>query len=89
MTVTVISAATAIQELIALVDQFQLHKGISNSLLAKLASASRSLDQWKEKPAKNKLNAFINEVEAQAGKKIPEEQAAELISMASRIVSSI
>lgn len=41
------------------------NKGILQSLDAKIESAKRALERGQTKTAMNKLNAFINEVEAQ------------------------
>jgi len=46
--------------------------GIANSLAGKAENACRKHQQGNDNAAVNKLNAFINEVEAQRGKHIPE-----------------
>ncbi len=56
-----------------------LPMGIKRSLLAKLESALRSFDAGHILPAVHKLGAFIHQVQAQEGKKIPEELADILI----------
>jgi len=48
-----------------------------------------SLNRGNPIPAKNQLNAFINEVKAQTGKKIPTAQAAQLIAAASDIIKAL
>ena len=47
------------------------------------------MDKGQENAAINKLNAFINQVEAQRGKKITDGQADELIAKAQGIIDSI
>ena len=66
-----------------------LQQGISNSLDAKLDSALQSLADINENndiATVNSLQAFINSVEAQSGKKIPEADADHLIAAAQRII---
>jgi hypothetical protein len=67
-----------------------LHGGIENSLIVKLNAAMRKLTDGNEKndiAAINSLMAFINEVEAQSGKKIPQLDADDLIAAALEIIS--
>jgi hypothetical protein len=64
-----------------------LHISITASLTAKLESAEQALLREDPVPARNKLNAFINEVTAQKGKKIPDRLAAAWILEAQAIVS--
>ena len=66
-----------------------LHEGITNSLEAKLNAALRALEDENENndaAAVNTLEAFINAVEAQRGKKIPEAEADALIAAAQEII---
>jgi parallel beta-helix repeat protein len=66
-----------------------LHRGIENSLLAKLGSAIKKLEDDNEKNDKaaiNSMQAFVNAVNAQSGKKISEEDADNLTSSAQRII---
>ncbi len=53
--------------------------GVFNSLLAKLEGVLANLEKGNPKSAINKLEAFINEVKAQSGKKITSDAAASLI----------
>ncbi|HUW86553.1 MAG TPA: hypothetical protein VMV55_06720, partial [Methanoregula sp.] len=55
----------------------------------KLDSATKSLEKDKPTPAVNQLEACINEVQAQRGKKIPEVQADELIASIRAIIIQI
>src|SRR5205807_2553580 len=64
--------------LISSVDEMNLQQGIENSLDAKLARAQEALDATNSgltDTAISKLNAFINEVEAQRGNLITTAQA--------------
>ena len=66
-----------------------LQNGVANSLDAKLATAVRALDDINETnniAAINKLEAFINEVQAQAGNKIPQADADALIAATQQII---
>ena len=56
------------------------NKGIANSLLSKLNAAQAALDRGNVEAARNILDAFINEVEAQRGKHISEWAADLLIA---------
>lgn len=81
-----------IQELVGTVIELNLHKGISNSLDAKLQSALGALDDVNtnnDVAAINTLNAFINAVEAQRGNKITDEDADTLIAAAQAIIDKL
>lgn len=79
----------ALQSLITLKESMGLPQGLTTSLDAKLNAASASLNSGDGNTAKNQLDAFINEVSAQAGKKITQDQANQLTSVAQNIISSI
>ncbi|MCI0499580.1 MAG: hypothetical protein L0Y36_07865 [Planctomycetales bacterium] len=71
------------------VADLNLHKGTTNSLNAKLNSAMKALtdtNEHNDAAASHILEAFINEVEAQKGKKIPEQDADDLIDAAQQII---
>ncbi|MBI1741614.1 DUF11 domain-containing protein [Candidatus Acetothermia bacterium] len=86
---TVITLQEAIQRLISKVNSLGLSAGLKNSLLSKLNAALKSVDKGNKAAAINQMKAFINEVEAQKGKAITEEQAAELIAGAQQIISNL
>ena len=65
------------------------NQGIVTSLLAKLDAAQKLIDEGKIDQAKNLLNAFINEVQAQSGKHITPEAAELLIQSAEHILSTL
>ena len=86
-TITIVPGAplTAMDELkllSAIVSTLQLPDGTTESLLAKLGATSRALDAGDANAAAGSLNAFINEVQAQADKHIPRAVASGLISIA-------
>jgi hypothetical protein len=62
---------------------------IENSLVSKVENAMKSRDKGRENAAIGQLEAFINQVEAQSGKKISEETADLLISYAENLISQI
>jgi len=68
------------------VEGYGLPGGIENSLVSKLENAIKSFEKGNYNAAIGQINAFINEVEAQRGKKIPSTQADELIDMAQAII---
>jgi len=76
--------------LAAAVIDLNLDQGIENSLVAKLESAFQKLDDDNpnnDGAAVNKLEAFINQLEAQSGKKIDPGDADNLIAAAEEIVA--
>ena len=87
--ITVKTPAEAVQDLITKVDGFGLPKGIEQGLLAKLDTAEKKIIQKQYTPARNTLNAFINQVSAQREKALTGTQANELIAIAERIINSI
>jgi len=91
------SSTQLIQELIEKVEQYKSsgeidNNGIANSLIVKLDAANAQLESGNTKAAGNILNAFINHVEAQHGKKnkhITEDAAHELIEDAEYLLSQL
>jgi len=90
--VTVLTPAQAIQSISGAVQSLNIAQGISNSLDAKLqnaADAINALNSGNRQDAVNKLQAFINSVEAQRGKELTDAQADALISAARRVLGVI
>ena len=83
------SATGAISDLITYVKNLGLPKGIENSLVSKLTNAIKSLLSGNIKLAANKLKAFINEVQAQKGKKITSLHASYMIQHAQAIIDHL
>ncbi len=77
-----------IEDLPEIISALGLHNGTENALLASVDVAMRSIAKGKYKTAANQLNAFINKVEAQRGKKIAEVDADMLIAFAMNIIAS-
>lgn len=79
-------------DLIADVEALDLQKGIDTSLDAKLENAIASLSSVhanQRQDAVNKLEAFINAVEAQTGTHISETEATPLIDAANHIINCL
>ncbi|MFB0524675.1 MAG: hypothetical protein ACETVZ_03990 [Phycisphaerae bacterium] len=79
-----------IEDLIDKVELINGQQGINNSLDAKLDAAVKALQDVNENndiSAVNKLEAFINEVEAQRDNKLTEEQADDLVAAAQAIIN--
>ncbi len=83
-----VSTEEALENLIAFVNTMDIHAGIKNSLGSKLENIQKSLDKGNEKAALNMLEAFMNEVEAQRGKKLSETEANQLIYGAQWLIDS-
>ncbi len=72
----------SVHDLPDLVASLGLHNGTETSLLASADAALCSADAGDAATAANQLQAFVNKVEAQAGKKIDDEDAEMLITFA-------
>jgi len=83
------SIAAQIQNLIDQIESLGLPKGQENSLEAKLRAALASVQRGNVSSASGQLGAFINEVQAQRGKKIPTAEADELIAAAQQIIAEL
>jgi len=80
----------SVDELISRIESEQLkNKGIERSLIAKLEACQKKLDEGQYKTAMNILNAFINHVEAQSGKHIPDDLAEDLIDRARELIEDL
>ncbi len=63
--------------------------GITKSLLAKLDAAQGAVDRGQPSVAINHLEAFIREVQAQAGKHIDAEHAGHLVAHATSVIEAL
>lgn len=79
----------ALADLIALPKSFGLPKGPENSLSSKLENAQKSLEDGNTAAACGQLEAFINEVIAQSGKKLSVAQADQLSAAAAAIRAAL
>ena len=82
------SVINTVQELIDLLNSFDLPRRIQRPLLATLDAAEHSLDQSAEKAAANQLQAFQQKVQAQLGRQYPE-VASSLIEAAQAIINRL
>jgi len=64
-----------------------LQSGIEQSLLAKLNAATSAVEKGQIKTAQNILGAFVNDVQAQRGKKITSEQADVFLNDAQTLIN--
>ena len=78
-----------IEDMPQLIEDINLPNGTENSLIIKVENAQASIESGKIKAAINQLLAFINQVEAQRGKKISEEDAEMLIQYATNVINSL
>ena len=86
---TTITSGEATQDLTTKVDSLGLPAAVETGLMDKLTAAQARIAQKKYTPARNTLNAFINQVNAQTGKAIDPDDTDELIAIAQRIINSI
>ena len=78
-----------IADLIAEVTGAGLPHGTERSLLAKLENAQRKVDAGQIAVACNGLGAYLNEVRAQNGKKLPAAYAQDLIDTAMAVQDAL
>jgi len=83
------SVEDTIETLIINVEAMALPQGLETSLTSQLENALKSLEKGNDKAAINKLDAFINAVKAQRGKKLTESQAGTLIFAAENLIAVI
>ena len=83
------SSTPTISTIISDVEEYGLPDGIKNSLISKLKNAQKALEKGNDGTTINMLNAFINAVEAQRGKKISDEATDSLIAQAEAIIGII
>ncbi|MFC1569051.1 hypothetical protein ACFL4L_02345 [bacterium] len=84
----------SIEDLIAYINDAQFqgtinNTGVAKSLIAKLETARKQLEDEKPKQAVNALNAFLNELKAQQGKHISEEVYAYLKEKVEELIVQI
>ena len=87
-----VTPTEAIENLNTTVEDMNLQQGIDNSLDAKLQAVQDALVSANadlRNDAINKLEAFINAVEAQRGGKLTDAQANQLVALANNIISAL
>ena len=65
------------------------NKGIKNSLMQKLANANKALEKGNIKAAINIMEAFLQEINVQTGKKISTEDAEYFVFIAASILRGL
>ena len=83
------STVDQIGDLVALVNSFNLSNGAGTSLVAKLQSALAAINASDTATACDSLTAFVNETQAQSGKKLSTDQASQLINSANQIKAGL
>jgi len=73
-------------DLVEVVSSLGLPEGIENSLISKLSNVIESLEKGQTNAARNQLNAFVKEVQAQSGMNLTGGQANMLILEATKII---
>ena len=82
----VIDVKMTFEGLCTMVKAFVTHHGVANSLCVKLNAAAASAARGSMNSQKQQLEAFINEVQSEAGGKIPSDKAPLLIAMAQSLM---
>ncbi len=88
-TITIILSKETFDGMNNIIGSFGFEAGIENSLTSKVNAAGNSFEKGKIKTAANQLNAFINHVNAQSEKKIPQGDAASLVEAANLILEQL
>ena len=78
-----------LDDLIALIRGFNLPAGTANSLIRKLQNAIDAINTSDTATACSSLTAFINECQAQSGKKLTPDQSTQLINSANHTKTSL
>jgi DNA/RNA endonuclease G (NUC1) len=89
-TATIASPQQALQDIAAMIDGLSLNGGNANSLKAKLDAAIRQLDNGNVTPAKNQLQALLNEITAmQQSGRLSAPDAAALRAAVLRVLATL
>ena len=83
------STANQINDLIELIESFNLPDGTENSLITKLQDALAAISAGSTGTACDSLTAFVNECQAQSGKKLTADQASQLINSANQVKTDL
>ncbi|MFH1726581.1 MAG: LamG-like jellyroll fold domain-containing protein [Elusimicrobiota bacterium] len=79
----------AVEDLPVTIEVLDLPAGTESSLTSKAANAAAAAEKGGAKAAANMLEAFINQVEAQRGKKLTDEEADLLIAFARNAIAGL
>lgn len=83
------SITDQLNDLIALVQSFNLHDGTESSLISKLQDALAAINASDTATACDSLTAFINASQAQSGKKLTADQVRQLVDAAAQIKTDL
>ena len=83
------SVTDQLNDLIALVQSFNLHDGTEASLISKLQDALDAVNASDTATACDSLTAFINASQAQSGKKLTANQVNQLVDSATQVKSDL
>lgn len=72
-----------------LVNGLRVSPGNKNSMLAKLRNSQAHINAGNLKAARNQLNAFINEVTANAGERLTQDEVDSLVAMAETAIAGL
>ena len=78
-----------IDDMETVIEELNLPGGTESSIQSKISNALESIEKGKKGAAVNQLKAFINQVNAQKGKKIPKKDADMLISFANNVIDGL
>ncbi|MFH1724194.1 MAG: hypothetical protein ABII00_06175 [Elusimicrobiota bacterium] len=79
----------SVDDLDETIESLDLHGGTESSLASKAENAAAAAERGSTKAAANSLEAFINQVDAQRGKKLSEEEADLLIAFAQNAIAGL
>jgi hypothetical protein len=83
------SISDQLNDLVALVQSFQLPDGTANSLITKLQDALAAVNSSNTATACDSLTAFINAAQAQSGKKLTADQVRQLVDAGTQIKADL
>jgi hypothetical protein len=83
------SITDQLNDLIALVESFNLHDGTETSLISKLQDALAAVNASDAATACDSLTAFINASQAQSGKKLTPDQVKQLVDSATQLKTDL
>ena len=83
------STTDQVNDLISVVQGFNLHDGTENSLISKLQDALAAINSSDTATACASLTAFINASQAQSGKKLTSEQVKQLVDAANEVKADL
>ena len=83
------STSDQVNDLVAVVNSFNLHDGTETSLISKLQDALAAINSSDTATACASLTAFINAAQAQSGKKLTSQQVKQLVDAANEVKADL